>query len=166
MEEVIARTKGTVYNNASLERIIMETYGGITMIETLHIMATLSWNHDFFWKSMKPGGGGEMPKKLSAKIIKSFGSVDAFKKKFKETAMTLGSGWAWLVKDKDKLAVNYTSYHKTPLLQKQTPLITLDCWEHAYYLDYQNNKEKYVDAYLKHCVNWGFAEQNMLKSDE
>lgn len=166
MEEVITRVKGTDYQNATLEKIIKETYGGITMIETLHIMAILSWNHGFFWKSMKPKGGGEPPKGLKEKVVAAFGSVNAFKKKFKEAAMTLGSGWAWLVQDKGKLAVNYTNYHKTPLLQKQIPLLTLDCWEHAYYLDYQNEKGKYVDAYLNHCLNWDFAAENLAAAEK
>ena len=161
VSEVMARIKGTDYQNATLEKIIKETYGGINMIETLHLMAVLSWNHDCYWKSMKPGGGGEMPPRLKKLVIDSIGSVDAFKKKFKEAAMTLGSGWAWLVYDNGKVAVVYTNYHKTPLLQNQTPLITLDCWEHAYYLDYQNRKEEYVDAYLNHLVNWTFAESNL-----
>ncbi len=160
-EEVTLRVKGTDYRNASLEKIIRETYGGITMIETLHLMAVLSWNHDFYWKSMKPKGGGEMPGRLKVAVTEAFGSVEAFRKKFKEAAMTLGSGWAWLVLDKGKPAVTYTTYHSTPLMSGQVPLLTIDCWEHAYYLDYQDRKEAYVDAFLDHLVNWSFAESLM-----
>jgi len=161
IQEVITRVKGTDYQNATLEKIIRETYGGVTMIETLHLMALLSWNHDFYWKSMKPKGGGEMPARLKKEILNSFGSVDTFKAKFKEAAMTLGSGWAWLIVDNGKLSVTYTAYHDTPLLKNQTPLLTLDCWEHSYYLDYQDKKDEYIDAYLKYLVNWQFAESNM-----
>ena len=162
VSEVIARIKGTEYQTMSLEEIIKATDGGINLIETLNLMAILSWNHDCYWKSMKPAGGGEMPPRLKKLVIDSFGSIDTFKKKFKEAAMTFGSGWAWLVLNKEgKAEVTYTTYHKTPLLLNQQPLITLDCWEHAYYLDYQNEKDKYVDAYLNHLVNWTFAESNM-----
>lgn len=161
MQEVIARIKGTDYENASLEKIIKETYGGITLVETLHLMAILAWNHDFYWKSMKPNGGGEMPVQLKNAVVASFGSVDAFKTKFKEAAMTLGSGWAWLVVDNGKLAVTYTIYHETPLLKNQKPLLTIDCWEHSYYLDYQDRKGDYVDAFINKLANWQFAESNM-----
>ncbi len=165
MEEVIARIKGTDYQNSTLEKIIMETYGGINMIEALHLVALLSWNHEFYWKSMKPGGGGEIPEQLQKKIIKDFGSVDKFKAKFKEAAMTKGSGWTWLVSDNGKLAVSYTTYHDTPLLKKQIPLLTIDCWEHAYYLDYQNRKGEYIDAFLNKLVNWQFAQSNLPASE-
>lgn len=161
MEETIARVKGTDYENATLEKIIKETYGGITMIESLHLMAVLAWNHDFYWKSMKPKGGGELPPKLKTMIIEAFGSVDAFKKKFKEAAMTFGSGWAWLVLDKGKATVIYTTYHESPFLLNQTPLLAADTWEHAYYLDYQDRKGDYVDAFLNNLANWSFAEKNL-----
>lgn len=166
MEEVMARVKGTDYHNASLEKIIRETYGSINMIETLHIMALLSWNHEFYWNSMKPLGGGEMPAHLKSEINRSFGSVDAFKAKFKEAAMTLGSGWTWLVIDNGKLTVTYTTYHETPLNKNQIPLLTIDCWEHAYYLEYQDRKGDYIDAYLNHLANWQFAESNMPAAKE
>lgn len=159
-DQVVLRTKDTPYANASLEKIIQETYGGITMEETLHLMAILAWNHIFYWKSMKPQGGGGPDGKLKGALVKTFGSISEFKQQFKAAAMKLESGWAWLVVDGGVPKVTFTSYHKTPLLLKQTPLITLDCWEHAYYLDYQNRKDAYVDAYLNHCVNWSFAEKN------
>lgn len=163
-DQVTLRSKGTPYANASLEKIIQDTYGGITMEETLHLMATLTWNHDFYWKSMKPQGGGDPGPKLKDALVKTWGSVREFKLQFKAAAMTLESGWAWLVIDSGIPKVTFTSYHKTPLLLKETPLITLDCWEHAYYLDYQNRKDEYVDAYLTHCVNWDFAEKNFERA--
>jgi Fe-Mn family superoxide dismutase len=167
MEQVIQRTKGTSYQTATLEKIIKETYGGINMMEALHLHATLAWNHNFYWQSMKPKGGGEMPAKLKKAVTASFGSVDAFKKQFTETAMILGVGWTWLLSDqKGKLLVSHTSYHKSPLMENKIPLLNLDCWEHAYYLDYQNRKEEYVDAYLKHLANWQFAESRLPEVKE
>jgi len=161
VQQVAERVKGTDYQNATLEKIIKETYGGITMIETLHLMALLAWNHDFYWKSMMSGGGATMPERLKGEVTTAFGSIDNFKAKFKEAAMTLGSGWAWLVIDNGKPVVTYTEYHDTPLLKNQKPLLTLDCWEHAYYLDYQDRKGDYVDAFLNHLANWQFAESNL-----
>ncbi|MBN1575707.1 MAG: superoxide dismutase [Chitinispirillaceae bacterium] len=161
MEEVIARVKGTDYQNATLEKIIKDTYGGITMIETLHLMAVMAWNHDFYWKSMKPKGGGEMPPRLKKAVTEAFGSVDTFKTKFKEAAMTFGSGWAWLVLDKGKVAATYTSYHESPLMLNQMPLLAIDTWEHSYYLDYQERKADYVDAFINNLANWQFAESNL-----
>jgi Fe-Mn family superoxide dismutase len=161
VDEVISRAKGTDYQNLSLEEIIKQTAGGITLTASLNTVAILAWNHDFYWKSMKPNGGGEMPEKLKKPIVDSFGSVDAFKAQFKEAAMTLGSGWAWLISENGKLAVTYTTYHDTPLLKNQHPLLTIDCWEHAYYLDYQNRKSDYIDAYINKLANWQFAQSNM-----
>lgn len=102
-----------------------------------------------------------MPPRLKKAVESSFGSVVKFKKEFKEAAMTLGSGWAWLVSDNGKLAVNYTEYADTPILTKKVPLITLDCWEHSYYLDYEDKKELYVDAFLDKLANWEFAQSKM-----
>ncbi|HEX3019014.1 MAG TPA: Fe-Mn family superoxide dismutase [Chitinispirillaceae bacterium] len=161
VDKVIARVKGTNYQNSTLERIIMETYGGINKIEELHLAAIMAWNHQFYWKSMKPNGGGEMPEQLRRAIVNDFGSVDAFKVKLKETAMTLGSGWTWLVSNNGKLAVTYTTCHEIPLQKKQHPLLTIDCWEHAYYLDYQNRKDEYIDAFLNKLVDWQFTQSNI-----
>jgi superoxide dismutase, Fe-Mn family len=161
VEQVIERIKGTEYQNATLEKIIKETHGGINMMDALNLMAVMAWNHNFYWQSMKPKGGGELPARLKQDITGAFGSVDEFKKKFKEAAMTFGSGWAWLVLDKGKPAVTYTSYHESPIVLNQTPLLTMDCWEHAYYLDYQDRKGDYVDAFINNLANWTFAESNL-----
>jgi Fe-Mn family superoxide dismutase len=161
MNEVFARVKGTEFQDKPLETIIKGTVNEINMRQTLHLMALMSWNHDFYWKSMKPNGGGEMPSKLKKAVIGGFGSVEAFKKQFKEAAMTLGSGWAWLVSDNGKLAVNYTAYGDTPILTNKVPLLTIDVWEHAYYLDYEDKKGQYVDAFLEKLANWEFAESRM-----
>ncbi len=156
--QVNARIKGGKYQNTSLKTIITDTHDGINMEESLHLMAIMAWNHEIYWKSMKPNGGGELPSKLKKVISGTFGSVNAFKKKFKDAAMQFGSGWAWLVLDKGVPAVTRTTYHDTPLLAGQKPLLTIDTWEHAYYLDYHDRKEEYVDAFINHLANWSFAE--------
>jgi len=120
--------------------------------------AAQAWNHAFFWSCMKPQGGGEPAGALADAIVASFGSVDAFKKAFAEAAMTqFGSGWAWLVKDGAALKVVKTPNADTPLAHGQTPLLTVDVWEHAYYLDYQNRRKDFVDAFLANLVNWDFV---------
>jgi len=114
-----------------------------------------AWNHAFFWNCMKPGGGG-MPKgKLAKKIQDSFGSFDAFKKEFLTTAKSqFGSGWVWLVLDGDILKVVSTSNADTPLSQGLNPIFTVDVWEHAYYLDYQNRRTDFVETVLDNLADW------------
>lgn len=121
------------------------------------------WNHTFYWSSMRPGGGGQPSGKLKDKIGADFGGFDAFRTAFKTAAMTqFGSGWAWLVEKKDgKLAVTKTANADTPLVAGDKALITIDVWEHAYYLDYQNRRADYVDAWLDKLVNWDFAAANL-----
>lgn len=120
------------------------------------------WNHTFFWNSMKRGGGGKPAGELAKKIDADFGSYDAFKAAFKEAATTqFGSGWAWLVLDSGKLKVVKTGNADLPLVHGQKALLTLDVWEHAYYLDYQNRRPDFVTAYLDNLVNWEFAAQNL-----
>jgi Fe-Mn family superoxide dismutase len=125
-------------------------------------MAQLTWNHNFYWQSMKPGGGGKPSPKFEKILIQTFGSLDGFKKNFVENCMQLGSGWGWLVMDTGLPKITWTTYHDTPLLNFQTPLLTIDLWEHAYYLDYQSDKAAYVNGYLDRLVNWEFAEKNLL----
>jgi len=161
VQQVQSRVENSKYAGASLEKIVKETYGGINMEEALHLMAVMAWNHDFYWKSMQPKGGGPLPARLKKTVTDAFGSVDVFKTKFKEAAMQFGSGWAWLLLDKGKPVVSFTKYHETPLQTGQTPLLTIDTWEHAYYLDYQDRKEEYVDAFINHLANWSFAESNL-----
>ena len=123
-----------------------------------------AWNHDFFWKCMKPGGGG-MPKgKLAKKIQDSFGSFDAFKKEFITAAKSqFGSGWVWLVPDNDRLKVVTTSNANTPLAQGLKPLFTVDIWEHAYYLDYQNRRTEFVEVVLNNLADWDSVASRMEK---
>ncbi|WOI53635.1 superoxide dismutase [Parvularcula sp. LCG005] len=123
------------------------------------------WNHTFYWNSMTPSSGGGAPKagsKLAAAIDEAFGSYDKFKDEFATAGKTqFGSGWAWLVAKGGKLEVRKTANAETPLTEAGvTPLLTMDVWEHAYYLDYQNARPKYIEHWLENLANWDFAEQN------
>lgn len=120
------------------------------------------WNHNFFWNSLKPGGGGTPTGALADKINADFGSFDKFKEEFKTAATTqFGSGWAWLVVDNGTLKVTKTANADTPLAHGQTPLLTLDVWEHAYYLDFQNRRPDYITNFLDNLANWEFAAANL-----
>ncbi len=121
-----------------------------------------AWNHTFYWHSMKPNGGGMPSGDVLKKIEADFGSFDAFVDAFKAAGATqFGSGWAWLVLDNGTLKVTKTLNADNPLTSGQVPLITMDVWEHAYYLDYQNKRPDYIESFLKSLVNWDFAASNM-----
>ena len=120
------------------------------------------FNHTFYWNSMKPGGGGEVPGKLKESIVAAFGSVDGFKERFAGAAETqFGSGYAWLIQEGASLKVLSMPNAETPIALGMKPLLTIDVWEHAYYLDHQNNRKGYVRAFLDHLVNWDFVAQNL-----
>jgi Fe-Mn family superoxide dismutase len=122
------------------------------------------WNHTFFWNSMKPGGGGKPSGALARMIDEAFGSYEKFAEQFKAAAVgRFGSGWAWLVVEGGALKIVSTPNAETPITKGQTPLITVDVWEHAYYLDYQNRRPDFVQAFLDHLVNWDFAAANLGK---
>lgn len=124
--------------------------------------ASQAWNHTFFWRSLSSKGGGEPPDALKKKIEDAFGTLDACKKELATAATTqFGSGWAWLVSDGAKLKVVKTGNANSPLAGGLKPLLTIDVWEHAYYLDYQNRRADYVAAVLDKLVNWGFAAENL-----
>lgn len=152
-----ALTEGTDNANKSLEDLIRTTEGG------LFNQAAQVWNHTFFWNSMKPSGGGEPSGDIAAAIARSFGGLSEFKEAFTSAAAgRFGSGWAWLVKNSDgNLAITSTANAGNPLTDGQTPILTLDVWEHAYYIDYRNARPKFIGAYLDHLVNWDFANQNL-----
>jgi len=156
---------GTDLADATLEDIIHKAHGQTRLTGVFNNAAQV-WNHTFYWHSMKPNGGGTPPKALGQKIEDDFGSFDAFKKAFKEAALTqFGSGWAWLVLKDGRLAILKTGNAETPVTEKGvTPLLTCDVWEHAYYLDYQNRRPDYVDVFLEHVVNWDFAADNLSKA--
>lgn len=146
----------------SLEEIIKKTYGNLSLTGVYNAAAQ-TWNHSFYWASMKKNGGGLPTGAIKNLIDKTFGSFEAFKKQFVEAGANLfGSGWVWLVQDKDKaLKIVATSNADLPLVHDQTPILTCDIWEHAYYLDYQNRRKDYVEVFLDHLVNWDFANQNL-----
>ena len=148
--------EGTGLADATLEEIIdMAEPGG------LFNNAAQIWNHTFYWESMAPNGGGTPTGELAAAIDRSFGSYQAFREQFTADAVgNFGSGWTWLIKDGDDVAIVKTDDADTPIKHGQIPLLTIDVWEHAYYLDYQNARPAYVAAFLDHLVNWDFAAAN------
>lgn len=151
---------GTELADLSLEEVIASTAGQADKTGVFNNAAQI-WNHTFYWKSLSPKGGGEPPASLKQKIEASFDNVDACKKELATAATTqFGSGWAWLVQDGDKLKVIKTSNADLPLTKGLKPLLTIDVWEHAYYLDYQNRRVDYVNAVLDKLINWGFAADN------
>ena len=148
------------YDKIPLDKLLVKTKGGILVEDSIYNMGVLLWNHNFYWQSMKPKGGIKPTGDLTKKVIESFGSVEKFKQKFIDSAMELGIGWVWLVKTSGKLDVVRTVYHDGLIATRYQPLITIDVWEHAYYMDYGNNRKTYVENYLNHLVNWDFAEAN------
>ena len=152
---------GTALSNHSLEKLIAETAGKADKV-AIFDNAAQTWNHTFYWRSLRPKGGGEPPAALKRRIEASFGNLDACKKELATAATTeFGSGWAWLVLEADKLKVVKTANAETPLTKGVKPLLTIDVWEHAYYLDYQNRRADYVNAVLDKLINWGFAADNL-----
>ena len=154
---------GTELADLPLDQIVRATAGKADRVGIFN-NAAQAWNHDFYWKGLKPKGGGEPPAVLKAKIDAAFGSVDAFKKELSNAAVQqFGSGWAWLVLDGDKLKIVKTGNADTPIAHGQKPLLTIDVWEHAYYLDYQNRRVDYANALIDKLANWEFAAENMAK---
>lgn len=153
--------EGTDLAEASLEQIIQASAGNAGKQGIFNNSAQV-WNHTFYWHSMSPKGGGEPKGKLLDAIINNFGSVEEFRTQFKNAGATqFGSGWAWLVLTKDgKLAVRKTPNAELPQTGGETPLLTMDVWEHAYYLDYQNKRPDYMEIFLGKLVNWDFAAEN------
>jgi len=143
LEEVILSSEGPLFNNAAQV-----------------------WNHTFYWSCMKPGGGGAPTGDLAAAITRDFGSFEKFSEAFTTAGATqFGSGWAWLVLGKDKkLAVTKTPNADLPMKHGEKALLTMDVWEHAYYIDYRNARPKYMETFLKSLVNWDFALENLKKA--
>lgn len=145
---------GTPFEEMKLEEIIKET-ADKPEYAAIFNNAAQDWNHTFFWNCMKANGGGEPEGELKTKINKAFGSYDKFKEEFKNAAVSqFGSGWAWLAEDKDGVKVMKTPNGDNPLAHGLKALMTVDVWEHAYYLDYQNRRGDFVDAFLEHLINW------------
>lgn len=145
---------GTDLDGKSLEEIITATAGDSSKAGVFNNAAQV-WNHTFYWNSMKPGGGGEPGGKAAELINSSFGSFDKFKEEFSQAAATqFGSGWAWLVKDGSGLKITKTGNADTPIAHGETPVLTIDVWEHAYYLDYQNKRPSYIETFINSMINW------------
>jgi Fe-Mn family superoxide dismutase len=152
---------GTEFADLPLSAIITGTAGKADKSGIFN-NAAQDWNHTFYWRSLKPNGGGEPPAILMQKIEASFGELDVCKKELAAAATTqFGSGWAWLVLAGDKLKVVKTGNADVPLTTGLKPLLTIDVWEHAYYLDYQNRRADYVNAVLDKLINWEFAAENL-----
>lgn len=147
--------QGTEFESMSLEDIIMKSSGGIFN------NAAQVWNHTFYWNCLSPDGGGEPSGALAGAINEAFGTFDAFKEAFSKSAATnFGSGWTWLVKNADgSVAVVNTSNAATPMIDGNTALLTVDVWEHAYYIDYRNARPKYLEEIWK-LINWDFVAHN------
>jgi superoxide dismutase, Fe-Mn family len=144
-----------------LERVVLESAGTADKTAVFN-NAAQAWNHAFFWRSMKRGGGGLPAGRLMDLIGKSFGAFDEFKNAFLTAAVAqFGSGWVWLVQEDDALKIVKTSNADTPMAHGQTALVTCDVWEHAYYLDYQNRRKDFVQAFLDHLANWEFAASQL-----
>lgn len=151
--------EGTDWAEKSLEDIILGAEGG------LFNNAAQVYNHTFFWSSMTPQGGGEPKGALKDALVATWGSVEAFVKAFSDAAAgNFGSGWTWLVKDTDgKLSILNTSNADTPIRHGLKPLLTIDVWEHAYYIDYRNARPVFIKAFFEKLVNWAFVEENFAK---
>ena len=152
-------TDGKPEASKSLEDIIRTAEGGVFN------NAAQVYNHTFYWNSMKPNGGGKPSGDLLKAIEADFGSFDKFAEAFSSAAATqFGSGWAWLVKDGGKLKVVKTANADCPVKHGQTPLLTIDVWEHAYYIDFRNARPKYIETFMNHLVNWDFVAENLKKA--
>ncbi len=149
-------TEGKPEADKSLEDLIRTAEGGIFN------NAAQVWNHTFYWNGLKANGGGQPSGELLDLINRDFGSFDNFRKEFATAAATqFGSGWAWLVYDNGKLEIDKTGNAANPLRDGKTPLLTIDVWEHAYYVDYRNARPKYIDIVLDNLVNWDFVAKNL-----
>jgi Fe-Mn family superoxide dismutase len=154
-------TKDTDLADKPIEEVIKATYSDSSKGGIFNNGAQ-AWNHTFFWNSLKPGGGGAPTGAVAEKINSDLGGYDKFKEEFKKAATTqFGSGWAWLVLDNGTLKIVNSPNAVNPLALGQTPLLTLDVWEHAYYLDYQNKRPDFIDAFLNNLLNWDFVNQNL-----
>lgn len=154
--EIIA---GTAHDNADIEAIVIASAAekGVLYNQSAQV-----WNHTFYWESMAPNGGGAPTGPVAAMIDEAFGSYDKFKEEFKAAAVSqFGSGWAWLVKGPNGLEITKTLNADTPLGTDKTPLMTCDVWEHAYYIDHQNKRPDYVDAWMEKLINWDKVNERL-----
>ncbi len=154
---------GTEYESMSLEDIVKATAGKADKSGIFNNAAQV-WNHTFYWKCLRGKGGGAPSGDVGARIDAAFGGYDKFKQELANAAVTqFGSGWAWLVAEGNTLKVVKTPNAETPFARGQRPLLTIDVWEHAYYLDYQNRRPDHVNAVIDKLVNWDFAAENLAR---
>ncbi|MEH2059332.1 MAG: superoxide dismutase [Nostoc sp.] len=154
-------TEGTELADKSLEEVIKISFKDSSKAGIFNNAAQV-WNHTFFWNSLKPAGGGAPTGELAAKIDQAFGSFDKLKEEFSNAATTqFGSGWAWLIDDGGTLKVIKTPNAENPLAHGQKALLTLDVWEHAYYIDFRNARPAYIKNFLDQVINWDFAAENL-----
>ena len=153
--------KGTEYEKLSLEEIIKKSFKDKSKTGIFN-NASQHWNHNLFWKCMKPNGGGKMPKKIEESIKSSFGSIEKFRTEFINAGTTqFGSGWCWLSVNKDKLFVTKTPNAENPIVHGMKPLLGCDVWEHSYYIDYKNKRPVYLENFFDKLINWEFVESNL-----
>ncbi len=153
--------EGSDLAGKSLEEVIEASAGDNAKVGIFNNAAQI-WNHTFYWHSMAPSGGGAPSGAIAEKITADFGSFEAFADEFKQAGATqFGSGWAWLVLEGGKLKVTKTANADLPFTKGQTPILTMDVWEHAYYLDFQNRRPDYISTFLDKLVNWEFANENL-----
>ena len=150
--------KETDMLNMPLEDIIVKSSKETTMSGIFN-NASQHWNHNLFWKCMKPNGGGNIPPKLEKRLISDFGSIEKFKDEFKNAGVTqFGSGWCWLSINNGKLEVSKTANAENPILNNMKPILGCDVWEHSYYIDYRNRRPEYLDKFVENLINWEFVE--------
>ena len=159
VDKLNAAIAGTAYEGLSLEAIVSASHEAAD--SGVFNNAAQIWNHTFLWHSMSPSGGGEPAGPLSEAITNRFGDLSGFRDAFKKSALgQFGSGWTWLVRTAEGVDIANSGNAETPLTDGVTPLLTLDVWEHAYYLDYQNRRDAYIDVFLTKLINWEFAARN------
>jgi Fe-Mn family superoxide dismutase len=157
--------EGSPLANASLEDIMRKSANDEKTAPIFN-NAAQTWNHTFFWNSMKPQGGGKPSDQLASRLDQAFQGLDNFRAEFKKAAEgQFGSGWAWLVVDRGKLKIVKTANADTPLVHRQAPLLACDVWEHAYYIDYRNRRGDFVQVFLDHLINWEFVARNLEQQE-
>ena len=150
--------KDTEMIDMSLEQIILKSYADKNMIGLFN-NASQHWNHNLFWKCMKPNGGGNIPPKLEKRLVSDFGSIENFKTEFKNAGVTqFGSGWCWLSINDGKLKISKTANAVNPLVENMKPILGCDVWEHSYYIDYRNRRPEYLDKFVNNLINWEYVE--------
>lgn len=170
VDRLNALVKGTDLEGAALATVVRRSAAQAPSDAAAHAVfnnAAQAWNHAFYWRSLRPAGAGNAPEgALRDRIDADFGGQERFLERFKAAAAGIfGSGWAWLVEDGGRLAITVTANADNPLAAGQTPLLVLDVWEHAYYLDHQSRRMNYVEGAVDHLLDWAFAARNLARQE-